>query len=113
MNLLKLFLPSYFLVIFLFAGSSCNASPRSSENNVNTSANKIINHSAWDRLLSKYVGDKGLVNYKGLLSNKKELENYIAYLAKINPKEYSKKEQLAYWVNAYNALTVDVILRNY
>lgn len=73
-----------------------------------------FDHSGWNKILKEYVDDNGLVNYKGLLENRSPLNEYIELLVNNIPDEsWSRNEQLAYWMNAYNALTVDLILRNY
>jgi hypothetical protein len=41
------------------------------------------------------------------------LQAYIAGLAALPISEYSRREQFPYWVNLYNALTVDVVLNHY
>ncbi|WP_055447710.1 DUF547 domain-containing protein [Lacinutrix mariniflava] len=75
---------------------------------------ETFNHEAWNSLLQDYVSDAGNVNYKDLKSNRKKLTNYIASLSDNMPNDTWKKEdKLAYWMNAYNAMTVDLILRNY
>jgi len=73
-----------------------------------------IDHSQWDVLLKKYVGKDGLVDYKGFLIDKEELENYLTHLAQ-NPPNNSWKVQelLAYYINLYNAHTINLILNNY
>lgn len=74
-------------------------------------------HSAYDKLLKKYVNDKGLVDYKGLKNNKadeKEFNDYLDLLSKNPPTDkWSKNEQMAYWINAYNAYTIRLILNHY
>lgn len=75
---------------------------------------RTVDHSKWNNLLTKYVTDDGNVNYQGFKADKKELTNYITYLSYFNPDDtWQKEETLAYWINAYNALTIDLILRNY
>ncbi|WP_432411832.1 DUF547 domain-containing protein [Rasiella sp. SM2506] len=72
-----------------------------------------FNHAELNNLLKKYVSDKGNVNYEGFRKNSKALRDYIASLGKNMPNEsWSKNDKLAYWMNAYNAMTVDLILRN-
>jgi hypothetical protein len=72
-------------------------------------------HDLFDTLLQKYVSKNGNVNYKNLKNEHKDLLGYIEVLTKFYPKidELSKSEKLAYWINAYNALTIDLILRHY
>ena len=56
---------------------------------------------------------EGNVNYKGFNSDRAKLNQYITSLSNNVPNATaSKKDKLAYWINAYNALTVDLILRN-
>jgi len=72
-------------------------------------------HSEWTQLLSKYVHE-GKVNYQGFLEEKALLEQYLSELASPTQQEFrrwSKEEQLAFWINAYNAFTVKTILDHY
>jgi hypothetical protein len=77
-----------------------------------------IDHTAWDQLLHRYVRMSGdglnRFNYKGISKeDRAALKGYIAQLAGIPISTYSRPEQFAYWVNLYNALTVDVVLDHY
>jgi hypothetical protein len=77
-------------------------------------AKEAFNHDAFDALLAVYVTETGIVNYKGLLENKKLLDAYIGSLNNPTPTDtWTKQDKLAYWMNAYNAMTLDLILRNY
>lgn len=81
----------------------------------NISDNQLskVDHSAFDKLLQAKVSNKGNVDYQSFAKNKAELQNYIQSLAKVNTTALSKNEKLAFWINAYNALTIDQIVRNY
>ncbi|GAB5524442.1 MAG: hypothetical protein Roseis2KO_23140 [Roseivirga sp.] len=71
-------------------------------------------HSAWTKLLSKYVEDNGLVNYQGFINDKAALESYLETLSSNAPGDtWTENEKLAYWINAYNAFTVKLIVDNY
>ncbi|ALJ05067.1 hypothetical protein APS56_07970 [Pseudalgibacter alginicilyticus] len=75
---------------------------------------RTFDHSIWNNLLQKHVSENGQVNYKGFKSNINLLQQYITTLSNTTPNEtWNKNEKLAYWINAYNALTVDLILQNY
>ncbi len=81
-----------------------------------TTANSAINvdHSAWDKLLKKYVADKGLVDYKGFKKEQDQLAQYLNMLSEKNPTDaWSVQELLAYYINLYNAATVKLIIENY
>jgi hypothetical protein len=73
-----------------------------------------VDHGAFDRLLKKHVNEKGMVNYKGFKADQKEFDLYLNRLSKNPPaSSWSKKEQMAYWINAYNAYTIRLILNHY
>ena len=73
-----------------------------------------LNHSAWDQLLKKHVDASGLVDYKGFKNDREALDNYLQMLSSHQPtKKWSVQELLAYYINLYNAYTVDLILDNY
>lgn len=73
-----------------------------------------VSHEIWDQLLQKYVSNTGKVNYNGLKGEMSQLDSYIKLLSSTYPNgEWSRKEQLAYWINVYNANTVKLILLNY
>ncbi len=73
-------------------------------------------HQLWDDLLKKHVSDNGVVDYKAFKTEHKNLLGYIHVLSLLYSKEgfqtLSKEEKLAYWINSYNAMTIDLILRN-
>ncbi|WP_395360400.1 DUF547 domain-containing protein [Gaetbulibacter aestuarii] len=72
-----------------------------------------VNHMLWTNLLQKHVSNDGHVNYRGFKKDWPALKNYITILGKQTPQSnWSKPETLAYWINAYNALTIDLILRH-
>ncbi|MFA0961883.1 DUF547 domain-containing protein [Roseivirga sp. BDSF3-8] len=71
-------------------------------------------HGQFTQLLREYVDGEGLVNYQGLLSDSIRLNDYLLQLESAPPSpDWSREEKLAYWLNAYNAYTLQLILRNY
>ena len=71
-------------------------------------------HSQWNTLLSKYVSNTGNVDYQGFKSSQNQLKSYLEALANHVPdKSWSKSQSLAYWINAYNAFTVELIIKKY
>ena len=74
----------------------------------------VFSHTKWDQLTRKHVSSTGKVNYKGFKSEKAKLDAYLAELSANPPaSNWSKNKRLAYWINVYNAFTVDLIVRNY
>ncbi|WP_339736047.1 DUF547 domain-containing protein [uncultured Gimesia sp.] len=76
-----------------------------------------IDHSTFDRLLKKHVDAEGMVNYaawKASQTDRSALQNYLKHLSRANPRATaSKQAQLAFWINAYNALTLEGIMQVY
>ncbi len=70
-------------------------------------------HGAFNSLLKSYVSN-GNVNYKGFKSSQTKLGAYISDLTSNAPaSDWSRNEKLAYWMNLYNAATINLILDNY
>jgi len=81
-------------------------------------ANAVIDHGAWDAFLAAYVSEAedgvNRVAYARVTDTDKEaLGAYVARLAAIPISRYDRAEQRAYWINSYNALTVQIILDHY
>ena len=79
-----------------------------------------IDHGAWQEVLDGYVATDesgvNLVDYEGLAANADDtakLNGYLEYLEGLDARDYSRAEQMAYWINFYNALTVKVVLDAY
>jgi len=73
-----------------------------------------VDHSVFDRLLKRYVDDNGLVNYKAWKAQDEQtLRNYLKLLGKVDPDPLGRSEKLTFWINAYNALTIQGILEFY
>ena len=80
-----------------------------------------IDHSNWQNLLDSYLikdHPSGInrFNYAALKANSSDLQTlkeYLFSLTSLDPREYSRPEQLAYWINLYNALTVFVVTGRY
>jgi hypothetical protein len=77
-----------------------------------------VDHSAWDRFLARYVqtGADGVnrVGYgRVAAADRSALSAYVANLTAVDVDALARREQLAFWINLYNALTVRVILDHY
>ncbi|MFQ3598663.1 MAG: DUF547 domain-containing protein [Chloroherpetonaceae bacterium] len=71
-----------------------------------------FDHSLYNEALKRHVkGDK--VDYKSLKSDK-EFQTYLDQLSKANPNALpTREEKIAFWINAYNAFTLKLIIDNY
>ena len=76
-----------------------------------------IDHQVFDQLLKKYVDTNGMVNYRAWHASKPDrdsLNSYLAHLSQANSnKPATRNAKLAYWINAYNAFTVKLIVDHY
>jgi hypothetical protein len=90
------------LAIALLTGSAlCQAQPAPS-------------HELFDQLLKKNVTGNGHVNYPGFIKDSIELNIYLRQLSKNPPQpNWSRNEVMAFWINAYNAFTIQLITRYY
>jgi len=78
----------------------------------------VFSHAAYDAVLSGYVNEFGMVDYKRLLENRTALDDYVEQLAGSSPESEpglfpSKEHEMAYWINAYNALMMRAVLDHY
>jgi hypothetical protein len=71
-----------------------------------------VDHSIYATLLEKYV-KKGQVDYRGFKSEEAKLDQYLKVLEKTDSDNLSRNEQFAFYVNAYNAWTIKLILKGY
>ena len=106
MKLLFLTLVLFGGIIFLFNACKVKDHPSSSG---------PIDHDLWDSLLQKHVKSQGQVDYKGFIADRELLEQYLQELQENHPNEenWTKNEQMAYWINAYNAFTVKIVIDYY
>jgi hypothetical protein len=73
-----------------------------------------IDHSKWTEILQLYVAENGDVNYKKMQKNRDTFKVYLNDLASNPPNDsWSNSEIKAYWINAYNAFTGQLVLDNY
>lgn len=78
-------------------------------------------HADWDQLLQQHVywnaaGTASTVDYTAFKRQQGELDKYLSTLSAVSLKNYSgwqKAQQLAFLLNAYNALTIKLILSQY
>ena len=80
---------------------------------------RAVDHDPWDAILAEVVslGDDGVarVDYPALTGDalRGQLDGYIAQLASTPVSELDRAEQQAYWINLYNALTLQVMRDHY
>jgi len=68
-------------------------------------------HQLFTVILQKYVVN-GLVDYKSL-KNDNRLDKYLSQLSNTDPDKLKRDEKFAFWINAYNAFTLQIVTENY
>lgn len=101
-------LPVYCLLSFLLLLTSC-ASGQPNK------TGQPPSHELWTELLQAHVSPEGNVDYPGFMADSAKLQQYLDTLSANHPdaETWKENERLAYWINAYNAFTVELILQHY
>lgn len=101
--------------------TACSASRMVSEADSKPSEAPVLvqpfdhSHLIFDGLLKKYVAN-GLVDYRGLQSQPEVLARYVTSLGAVTQpmvRGWPREQQLAYWINAYNAFTLQAVVDSY
>ena len=79
-----------------------------------------LDHGSWQDILDTYVDPDprgvNVLDYAALAASSDDtakLAGYVRYLEGTDPREYRRAEQMAYWINFYNARTVKMVLDSY
>ncbi len=75
-------------------------------------AQAAFDHSAFNAVVARYVNAQGLVDYAGLKRDC-ALDPYLATLNAARPAQMSESDQIAFWINAYNAGAMKVVVDHY
>ena len=67
---------------------------------------------AWDDLLRRHVREGGL-DYSSLAGERALLDRYLESVAAADPSALDPDDELAFWINAYNAGTAKLVLDRY
>lgn len=75
----------------------------------------VIDHGPWDVFLKKYLRTGGVapyrVDYDAVSADDRQaLKDYLSYLGLIPIAEYNRDQQIAFWMNLYNAAIADMVL---
>ena len=100
--------------LFLIFGALATFAPISQAQLVEPPAG--IDHQPWHALLQRYVDDRGLVDYatwQQSQADRKQLSGYLEQFAATDATPATGDERIASLINAYNAFTIDFILKNY
>lgn len=103
LNICDLVRCSILLAVFLTIAAKSRAQPG------------VPSHALYDALLKKHVSPEGKVNYKGFIKDSVLFNQYLNQISRSAPntETWSKNEQMAYWINAYNAFTIKLVINYY
>lgn len=106
------------LLVCTVAGAAPSADPWDMWNASDESRAAHIDHSAWQVLISQYqkTDKDGIArfDYAHVDSVHRRLLNvYIDQLSDLDPRQFTRAEQFAYWVNLYNALVTQLMIKHY
>jgi len=73
-------------------------------------AEDVIDHAPFDALLEAHVNGRGMVDYKAIQAKRGELDAYVDAIASASVKGKSRKAKLAFYINAYNANVIKMVL---
>ena len=82
-------------------------------------SDRVVDHSAWERFMAKYLvtsHPSGInrVEYGEVSAEDKQtLKSYLDDLQQVPVSQLNRNEQKAYWINLYNAATLDIVLDHY
>jgi len=71
-----------------------------------------VDHGVYAELLLRYVKN-GWVDYAGFKADEGRLDQYLSVLEHVAPDGLDRDEQFAFYINAYNAWTIKLILSGY
>lgn len=77
-----------------------------------------FSHQEFDQVLRQYVNGEGRVDYRSLQAQPRQFERYYQQIATVSPDSHpaafsNQADQLAYWINAYNAAVIKTVLSYY
>jgi hypothetical protein len=79
-------------------------------------AGPVFDYDDYAAVLPRYVNEQGLVNYAALKADRNKLDAFASALAGLDPSTYeswAEGEKIAFWINAYNGLTLELIVNHY
>jgi hypothetical protein len=84
----------------------------------NTGSTTLIEHSLWQQFLARnlVIGPEGInrIGYADVSRQDRQLlDSYLEQLAGQSVTHLNRSEQRAFWINLYNALTIDLVLDHY
>jgi hypothetical protein len=114
----------FLLAVLLMLGlvTSASAAPKAEAwefwRSHDAASTQTIDHAQWSRLLAAYrsEGPDGIARFAYAsvsAADRAALQAYLASLQTVAPRTLARPQQKAYWINLYNAATVETVLSRY
>lgn len=108
-------------LILLASGGAIACAPAATQADPETpraqpAGDMAFSYNPYERLLAEHVNEQGQVDYAALKAGRGPLDEFVAAMGAVSPTElasWSEDEQLAFWINAYNAITLLYIVDRY
>lgn len=81
-----------------------------------TASGNDYSDAAYRQVLEKYVDADGKVDYAGLKADSVPLDTFLNQVAALSSETYdawNEQEKVAFWLNAYNAITLKAVIEQY
>jgi len=106
------------VVVLLVLFSSSHRTEKSPESTVAEAgeSTQTFSYEPYAAVLGTYVDDDGMVDYEGLKADRKNLYAFVRALGVLDREEFdswSDDAKIAFWINAYNSLTLEAIINHY
>jgi hypothetical protein len=104
----------WFAVFVLFPALAAVAMPlaQEPEHHEAAASQEAAHRKPFDTILDTYVRD-GFVYYRALKAERSRLDSYVTQLASVKTDQMSREGQIAFWLNAYNALVLKTVVEHY
>jgi hypothetical protein len=108
---------SFILVAVITVFSGCDSSAPSTQGSVQsiqTASAASLSYRNYGRVLQTYINTQGLVDYPALQANSQPLKDVVAEMGAVDPSTYaawSDADKIAFLINAYNAITLESIIK--
>lgn len=99
------------LIVLMIIGSACSRTAAEAD-----APPGAFTYDEYEHVLGTYVNETGFVDYRGLVKNRADLDQYVARASVLDQElfqKWGKLEKMAFWINTYNALTLKAIIDHY
>ena len=115
---MKIPLKAGIVILFILWGLGCSTTIPVAIKEQPREAPKFFSHGDFSRVLKTFVDDQGMVDYSALKKDASDLEKYYLLLSEYSPDSHPRlfptdQDRLAYWINAYNAAVIKIVLTYY